>query len=336
MTRTLEQGYAGFVVDLDGVVYRGATAVEHAIAALVPLVERTQFATNNASRSPAEVAGQLTTLGLDVGPDRVATSSQAGAGTLRGRVEPGARVLVVGGQGVAMAVAEAGYTPVQAGGDDESPCAAVLQGYGPGVTAADLARAAYEIEAGALWVATNVDLTLPTDRGIAPGNGSLVGAVANAVGHQPAVIAGKPYPDLYRFCSERLGTTPDRILAVGDRLDTDIAGAVAASMHSLLVLTGVSSLAEAVRADASEEATFLATDLRVLHEPLGVPVEQSDGLWACGGALGRIDANANWETVTRGTTAQELTARLHAVRSRCDPHARDDRAVQIVAEGLGG
>jgi HAD superfamily hydrolase (TIGR01450 family) len=333
---TLAHAHAGFVVDLDGVVYRGASAVEHAVDALRPVLPRTQFATNNASRPASEVAEHLTELGLPVGPEMVATSSQAGAGVLRVRIPPGSRVLAVGGEGVALALTEAGYRPVRADAGDEAACAAVLQGYGPGVTAADLARAAYEVEAGALWVATNVDLTLPTDRGVAPGNGSLVAAVANAVGHSPAVVAGKPFADLYTFCSERLGAPPERLLAIGDRLDTDIAGAVAAGMPSLLVLTGVSSLEEAVVADPSQEPTYLAPDLRALHDVLEVPSRGADGVWLCGAAAGRLASGSAWERIRAGTPAQELTVRLHAVRSEWAIPDRSHDAARVVAAALDG
>jgi HAD superfamily hydrolase (TIGR01450 family) len=333
---TLADAHAGFVVDLDGVVYRGASAVEYAVAALRPLLPRTQFATNNASRPAAEVAEHLTELGLSVGPEMVATSSQAGAGVLRERIPPGSRVLAVGGEGVALALAEAGYRPVRAEAGDEGRCAAVLQGYGPQVTAADLARAAYEVEDGALWVATNVDLTLPTDRGIAPGNGSLVAAVANAVGHPPAVVAGKPFADLYTFCSERLGSPPERLLAIGDRLDTDIAGGVAAGMPSLLVLTGVSSLEEAVLADPAQEPTYLAPDLRALHEELDVPSRGADGVWLCGSAAGRLGPGPAWQRIRAGTRAQELTVRLHAVRTEWATSDRSHDAARVVAGALDG
>lgn len=336
LVATLADAHAGFVVDLDGVVYRGAVAVEHAVPALSRLLPRIQFATNNASRPPGEVAEHLTRLGLHVGPEQVATSSQAGAGALRDRIRPGSRVLAVGGVGVGLALAEAGYVAVPADSDDHEACAAVLQGYGPAVTAADLARAAYEIEGGALWVATNIDLTLPTDRGVAPGNGSLVAAVANAVGHAPEVVAGKPYADLYTFCSERLGAAPERLLAVGDRLDTDIAGAVAAGMPSLLVLTGVSSLEEAVRADPSEEPTFLAPDLLALHEEVTVPKRQADDTWVCGSAAGRLGPGATWQQLRAGTTAQELTLRLHAVRATWAVGERHEDVARVVSAALDG
>ena len=146
----------------------------------------------------------------------------------------------------------------------------MLQGYGPGVTATDLAEAAYAVEGGATWVATNTDGTLPTDRGVAPGNGSLVAAVERAVGSPPDLVAGKPQPPLYLMSAQRLGVEASRVLAVGDRLDTDIEGAVAAGMDSLLVLTGVDDLRACLDAPASRRPTWVAPDLRsLLVDPAG-------------------------------------------------------------------
>jgi len=218
-------------------------AVEHAVQVIRSLSVPVLYATNNASRSPADVVAHLRELGLDCAPEAVATSSQAGAWLLTNRLEPGSPVLAVGGAGVATALEEAGLRPVlpadAAGG---AGVRAVLQGYGPAVTATDLAEAAYAVQGGAIWAATNTDGTLPTDRGVAPGNGSLVSAVERAVGRPPDLVAGKPAPPLYLMCAQRLGLAPARVLAVGDRLDTDIEGAVAAGMDSLLVLTGVDDL----------------------------------------------------------------------------------------------
>jgi glycerol-1-phosphatase len=259
--------YAAVVCDLDGVVYRGPTAVPGAVEALSGLDVPVLYATNNASRPPAEVAEHLRRLGLQCEPEAVATSSQAGAWLLRERVEAGSRVLAVGGVGVGLALEEAGLQPVSPdGAANAAPLAAVLQGYGPGVSATDLAEAAYAIQGGALWVATNTDSTLPTDRGVAPGNGSLVGAVANAVGRDPDLVAGKPAPPLYLLCAERLDVEPAAMLAVGDRLDTDIEGAVTAGIDSLFVLTGVDDLAACLAAPAGRRPTWVAPDLAALHE----------------------------------------------------------------------
>lgn len=257
--------YAAVVCDLDGVVYRGPDAVPHAVETLGPLEQPVIYATNNASRSPQDVAVHVRDLGLGCTADAVATSSQAGAWLLGERFPSGTAVLAVGGAGVASALTEAGLRPVPphaaAGG---VPVRAVLQGYGPDVTASDLAEAAYAVEGGAFWVATNTDATLPTNRGVAPGNGSLVAAVEGAVGGPPHLVAGKPQPPLYLMSAQRLDVPAGRVLAVGDRLDTDIEGAVAAGMDSLLVLTGVDDLRACLEAPPHRRPTWVAPDLRSL------------------------------------------------------------------------
>jgi len=263
-TGALVARYAAVVCDLDGVVYRGPSAVPHAVEVLGSLSMPVLYATNNASRSPHDVAAHLRELGLACTPDAVATSSQAGAWLLADRLRPGSRVLAVGGAGVATALAEAGLHPVLAADAAAGEVQAVLQGYGPAVTASDLAEAAYAVEGGATWVATNTDGTLPTDRGVAPGNGSLVAAVERAVGSPPDLVAGKPSPPLYLLCAQRLDLDPKRVLAVGDRLDTDIEGAVAAGMDSLLVLTGVDDLRACLEAPSHRRPTWVAPDLRAL------------------------------------------------------------------------
>ena len=260
--------YAAVVCDLDGVVYRGPTAVPFAVQTLGGLDLPVLYATNNASRSPRDVAAHLRELGVECTPEAVATSSQAGAWLLADRLPPGAPVLAVGGPGVAEALGEAGLRPVPPDAAADTAVQAVLQGYGPTVTATDLAEAAYAVEGGAVWAATNTDGTLPTDRGVAPGNGSLVAAVERAVGHPPHLVAGKPAPPLYLLCARRLGVDTARVLAVGDRLDTDIEGAVAAGAESLLVLTGVDDLRACLEAPAKRRPTWVSPDLRgLLEEP---------------------------------------------------------------------
>ncbi len=240
--------YDAIVCDLDGVVYRGDPAVPHAVEALSAVGVPIQFATNNASRPPRQVADHLRRLGLDITDDSVATSSQAAAWVLTRHLEPGAAVLAIGGEGVAEALRESGFVPVTS--VDDEP-AAVVQGYGPNVSATDLAQAAYAVQRGALWLATNTDHTLPTADGYAPGNGALVLAVGAAVGRGPELVAGKPDEPLYLMCAERLGVPPNRVLAIGDRLETDIEGAHHAGMDSLLVLTGVHGVRDALDAGAT-------------------------------------------------------------------------------------
>ncbi len=273
MSGALVARYAAVVCDLDGVVYRGPRAVPHSVEALGALDVPAIFATNNASRAADEVAEHLRELGVECTADDIATSAQAAAWILSRELGAGAHVLAVGGEGVPLALQRAGLTPVLPAQARESAVRAVVQGYGPSVSASDLAEAAYAIEQGARWVATNTDSTLPTDRGLAPGNGSLVAAVATAVGHDPHVVAGKPQSPLYELCAQRLGLRVADLLAVGDRLDTDIAGAVAAGMDSLLVLTGIDGLEELLEAPAECRPTWVAADLRALGR---APDDDSD------------------------------------------------------------
>ena len=146
------------------------------------------------------------------------------------RFGPGAKVLAVGGAGVWDALAEEGLVGVRSAEDQP---VAVMQGWGAELTWDHLNEAAIAIHRGAHWVATNTDPTRPTDRGIVPGNGAAVAAVRMAVNTEPEV-AGKPYRPLLDETVQRLGAT--RPIFVGDRLDTDIAGANAAGLDSLLVL----------------------------------------------------------------------------------------------------
>lgn len=296
------------VVDLDGVVYVGPAAVPGAVEALTSAHDAGTgwvFATNNASRTPDEVAAHLRDIGLAVSPDDVVTSSQAGAALARERLGAGARVLAVGGPGVAAACRQAGLEPVDSA-DDEP--AAVVQGYGRDVAWTHLAEATVAIRAGAQWIATNMDLTIPTDRGVMPGNGSLVAAVRAAVGIEP-LVAGKPQPHLFTTAARRAGAR--RPLVIGDRLDTDVAGAVAAGQASLLVLTGVTRPEDLLRADAGHRPGLVALDLAGLHETHPAAVRE-DGTWACGQARARWDSDH-----LTGTGADGDAGALDLLRASC-------------------
>ena len=265
--------YDGLILDGDGVLYRGTHAVPHASDVLRWFDERSGssggswcLVTNNAAHSPHDVAHLCQDLGIDIDADRVVTSPQGVVALLHDRGVPtGANVLVVGGPGIDAALSDGGFTPVR--NRDAAPVA-VVQGFGPQLTWVDLAEASYAIADGAMWVATNADLTLPTAEGVAPGNGSMVGAVANAVGRMPDAVTGKPDPLLMNLAASRLGMT--RPLVIGDRIDTDIRGGNRAGMDTLLVLTGVTSRAQLqVLQDAPQEdrPTYLAHDLRALRQP---------------------------------------------------------------------
>jgi HAD superfamily hydrolase (TIGR01450 family) len=317
----LIDGYDGVVCDLDGVVYRGQQARRHAIESLlrarsegVPVV----YATNNASRTPAEVARHLDALGLPGPAERVVTSAQAAARLVARRCPSGSRVLAVGGPGVTLALEEEGMLPVAAQPSSKVPVVAVVQGYGAEVGWADLAEVAYAVQAGAFWVATNIDATLPTDRGLAPGNGTLVAAVRTAVDVDPVVV-GKPNTPLYELSASVLGTDIGRTLAIGDRLDTDIAGATAAGMDSLFVFGGVHGWADLAGAALTSRPRYVATDLRSLHVTYTEAVrDPTDGSrWTCGEASAWMSKLGEL-SVKGGDTNQKLRAALRAVWEASD------------------
>ncbi len=261
--------YRGLVCDLDGVVYRGPEPVPGAIETLdVAIADgmRVVFATNNASRPPDAVGTHLADLGLRPAQWSVVTSSQAAAAYLADRVPRGARVCAVGGPGVSAALAEVGLRPVRAAELGDQPVVAVVQGLGVDVTGDDLAEVAHLVDAGAEWVVTNQDMMLPTARGPAPGNGALVAAVRTATSATPHVV-GKPHRPLYDLARSRLGTALSDTLACGDRLDTDIAGAIEAGLDSLLVLSGAARLRDVAFAPSDQRPTYLAADLRGLLAP---------------------------------------------------------------------
>jgi len=262
-SRPLCDSYDVALLDLDGVVYLGTQAVPGAAEALAAARARGMrlaYVTNNASRRPSEVAELLSGLGVPATAEDVVTSGQAAARLLSERLPPGARVLVVGSPALAEEISRVGLEPVTAA--DPQP-AAVVQGYFPDTSWRHLAEATVAIRGGALWVATNTDSTVPSSRGPLPGNGALVAAVALATGTQPEAV-GKPRPGLHRESVERTGAAHP--LVVGDRLDTDIEGAVAAGVDSLLVLTGVTTPALLLAAPPPHQPTFVAADLSgMLH-----------------------------------------------------------------------
>jgi glycerol-1-phosphatase len=258
----LVSGFDALLFDLDGVVYVGPSAVPHAADAI--RAARTagvacSFVTNNASRSALSVAEHLEELGIASTVDDVVTSPQAAVTVLGGYVPRGARVLVIGGTGIDEALRDGGYEPVRS--LDQGP-AAVMQGFGPDVSWRDLAEATFAVRSGLPWIATNPDLTFPTPRGVAPGNGALVRLVAETVGREPDAVAGKPEPPLLTEAIARLAS--ERPLMIGDRLDTDIAAGSRIGIPTLLVFTGVTTIPDLLTAIPAERPTFLGADLRVL------------------------------------------------------------------------
>ncbi|HLQ79673.1 MAG TPA: HAD-IIA family hydrolase [Brachybacterium sp.] len=259
--------------DLDGTLMHGAQPIPHAAEAVETArrAGRTVvFATNNASRTPQQAAEHLAVVGIPARPEEFVTSPQVASRLLAEQLEPGSKVLVVGGPSLAAQMREVGLVPVDT---DTEDVAAVVQGWSADLDWPRLAEGAYAIRHGAHWMATNVDATLPTERGLAPGNGAMVAALRHATGAEPAV-AGKPEPGMFEVAAREHGAR--RPLIVGDRLDTDIEGAVRAGMDSLLVLTGVDGIDDALRADPVRRPTVILPDLSRIAAPFPLPVVDGD------------------------------------------------------------
>src|SRR3954471_1877533 len=259
----LASRYDVALLDLDGVVYVGPDPVPDAPENLRKAAQegmRIGYITNNASRPASVVAEHLASFGLDVIADDVVTSAQAAAKLIAAEFPEGSPVLVVGGEGLIAALEEYELKPVRS--SDAHPVA-VVQGFHPDVNWVMLADGAHAINEGAKWYATNLDLTIPTAGGKAPGNGTLVQAVRAAVEVDP-VVAGKPEPPLLETSIERLKA--ERPLMIGDRLDSDIAGAHAVGIASLWVATGVNDARDLAVAPKNQRPTYIAADLGALAE----------------------------------------------------------------------
>lgn len=265
MSEALQDVYDAVLFDLDGTVYHGSRIIPGAtevMRELRDLHRPVRFVTNNASKTPEDVVEHLRGFGVAAEPAEVSTSAQAAARVLRTRLPAGASVLIVGAPALENEVEAAGMRPVRrASGVD-----AVVQGHWTETGWSDLAEACLAIRAGALWVACNVDPTLPSERGQLPGNGSMVAALRAATEAEPEV-AGKPEAPLFTTAAAAAGAS--RALVVGDRLETDIAGAVAAGLDSLAVLTGVATPGRLLAATPSERPHYIAADLTGLSAPAG-------------------------------------------------------------------
>lgn len=316
--RPLCEIYDVALLDLDGVVYIGPDAVPGAPTALASAREHGMhlaFVTNNAARPPVDVAAHLTELGIEADAEEVITSSQAAARWLADHLEPGARVLVVGTTGLRVALEERGLTPVD---DARSPVDAIAQGYSPSLDWRLLAEGAVAINSGAVWVATNVDPTVPSPRGPLPGNGSLVAALRHATGAEP-VVTGKPDPTMHRETLIRTGAKQP--IVVGDRLDTDIEGANAAECPSLLVFSGVTTPAQLLAAGPKLRPTYVGADVGALNtrhpKPEAVENGARCGAWIAGATSGGLELRSAGSGQPTDEPDGFDDAALDAIRALC-------------------
>jgi HAD superfamily hydrolase (TIGR01450 family) len=311
--------YDVLLADLDGVVYEGSKPIRDAVASINELQAtgvQVGYVTNNSSRKQSTIAEQLREFGLSVQPKDIFSSGKIAVDLLQTKISPGAKVFVVGGEGLRSFVADAGFEIVTSSEDGPS---AVIQGFAPDVSWKDLAEAAYSIQRGAIWIATNNDWTLPQERGIAPGNGTLVSAVHTAVGDFP-IFAGKPEPAIFQAAA--LGMQAKRAFFVGDRLETDILGANQAKLDSAVVLTGIASKKDVLAARAEERPTYVLETLADLLQDYPVIKETKRG-FSCGEA--QVELLANKVLVVAGQPTS-----MNAFRAACKVIWNADRHIHFL------
>lgn len=230
------------LLDMDGTLYRGQTALA-GVRELLAFFDEQQIAyacvTNNSTLTPEQYEAKLAKMGLQVSAARVITSSVATRRYLEERAPRGTRTYAIGMRGLHEALFGDGYFVL-----DEQRPEYVVVGLDSEATYAKFRIATLAIRAGAAFIGTNPDLTLPTEEGLLPGAGALLALLRASTGMEPTVI-GKPGPTMLHAAVQLLGADPARTLVIGDRLDTDIAGGRAAGLATALVLTGVSTAAEA-------------------------------------------------------------------------------------------
>ena len=254
-----------FIVDMDGVLWEGRRPMQGLVDFFQTLRERRikfVLATNNATKTPEQYVSKLAGMGVTVAREEILTSAQAAALYLRQQSANGTKVFAIGEDGVRQALAETGFTLT---GLYEVDAQFVVCGMDRGLSWDKLATATLNIRAGARFIGTNPDATFPTERGITHGNGAVLAAIQAATGVAPVII-GKPEPIMYQLAMTRLGVAPAETAAIGDRLETDILGAVRARIRSVFVLSGVSSRGQLAGLDY--QPTWVMQDIREVTKAL--------------------------------------------------------------------
>lgn len=249
------------ILDMDGVLWRDAEPIGD-LPAIFRQIQaaglKVLMATNNASRSPAQHLERLHGFGVTgLDPWQVVNSAEAVAALLKQRYPQGGDVYIVGEPPLIEILAAAGFYQVK----DTSQTSSVLAVVGSidrRITYDKLKEATRLIYAGALFVGTNPDRTFPTPQGLVPGSGAILAALTAATYQEP-LFAGKPSPLMYQLALERLGVGPHETLVVGDRAETDIAGAQALGCRTALVLSGVTDAIQAAQWQPAPD--IIAADL---------------------------------------------------------------------------
>ncbi|SFI87361.1 TIGR01457 family HAD-type hydrolase [Thermoflavimicrobium dichotomicum] len=228
--------YEGYLIDLDGTLYRGSEMIPDAVEFIKRLQQaerRYLYLTNNSSRLPEQVAERLRAFGFPAKPEQVYTSALATANYLKEELSS-PYVYVIGEEGLKRAIEEAGCTLT------ENNPEVVVVGIDRQFTYEKMKKASLFIRQGAQLIGSNPDKALPTEIGLLPGAGSLIAAIATATGVKPLII-GKPEPIILRYALEKLGSSPENTLIIGDNLETDILAGVNSQIDTLLVYSGVTT-----------------------------------------------------------------------------------------------
>jgi 4-nitrophenyl phosphatase len=228
--------YKGYLIDLDGTMYKGSERIEAASDFVKNLRENGipyLFVTNNSSRTPAQVAEKLVSFDIPAEEKMVFTTSQATANFIYEQKKD-ATVYVIGEEGIQTAIEEKGFS--FAGEDADF----VVVGIDREITYEKLAVACLAVRNGATFISTNGDIAIPTERGLLPGNGSLTSVISVSTQTKPIFI-GKPESIIMEQALKVLGTAKEETLMVGDYYDTDILAGMNAGIDTLLVHTGVTT-----------------------------------------------------------------------------------------------
>ncbi len=251
----MRKKYKGYLIDLDGTIYRGEEVIEGAVEFIQKLNQKKLahlFVTNNSTLTPEAVVKKLEGFGIETQTNHILTSSLATASYLK-KEAAHARCFVIGEEGLFQALDQAGFNLVKEKSDY------VIIGLDREITYDKLRRAQREISAGAKFISTNGDQSIPTSNGFAPGNGALTSVLTVSTGQKPLFI-GKPEGIIMKEALARLKLSREEVLMIGDNYQTDIKAGLQASIDSLLVLTGVTSYESYLK--LSEKPTYLAQDLR--------------------------------------------------------------------------
>lgn len=249
-----------FIIDMDGVLFRGQERLPGASAFLTHLsAERTPFilATNNSTLTPEQYVAKLGAMDVKVTPDHILTSGQAAALYLSQTAPPEARIYAIGEDGLFAALEGQGFQPT------EKDIEYVVVGMDRQLTWHKLRIAALAIRAGATFIGTNPDTTLPTEEGLVPGNGASLAALEVATGIAPLII-GKPQPTLLELAIEKMNVTKEGTAIIGDRLETDILGGKNAGIATVLVLSGITQPEELEDSPYQPDLAF--NSIREFHE----------------------------------------------------------------------